>query len=396
MKHFRRKVRRKVRNYKDTAKNVLLVLDIGVISGRQRLVGIFRYMRQTAVQWNIKLVSSCSLRHPHITDTDGIIVVEDRPTRIIMKNRVKLTPIVALDAMDSLFKHNTENIVRINVDDDAIGRMAAEHLVSRGKLRTLAYVPSTQSQRWSDIRCLSIEKEAKRRGIAFCIFHGTDETLSKWILSLPLPCGILASNHRRAVNVIEAIHTTRLKIPQQIIVAGVDNDEIFCNYASPTITCVDLDFEKEGFIAAAELDTLMKTKNARNMKSMMLPPHAIIERESTAYIAPATHIVERALDFIKKNAVNGIKVKDVVREVRVSRRLADLRFRQLQGETINKCIKRHQLERVARLLKGTKLPICEITKLCGFSSDKYLKRLFLKQFGVTMREWRSLNRNHTT
>ena len=152
MKHFRKDARRDG----DDAKNVLLLLDIDVVSGRQRLIGIFRYMRQASPRWNIKLVSSHSFRDQHIIAADGIIVVEDRSTSILLKNRVNLTPMVALDAAESIFKQDTRNIVRINVDDAAIGRMAAEHLVSRGRLRSLAYVPSPQSHRWSDIRCISI------------------------------------------------------------------------------------------------------------------------------------------------------------------------------------------------------------------------------------------------
>ena len=384
-----KQIRSNGRRDQNVAKKVLLMLDIAVVSGRQRLVGIFRYMRQTALRWNIKLISPYSPLDQDDSAANGIIVMEDTPTSNILNNRVGLTPIVALDAAESLFIQRAENIVRINVDDATIGRIAAEHLVSRGKLRSLAYVPSPQSHRWSDIRCFSIEQEAKKRGLAFHLFRNADATpLSEWLRGLPLPCGILASNLRRAADIIEAIHATGLKIPRQIIVAGVDNDEIFCDYASPTITCVDLDFEKEGFMAAAELDSLMKAKEPRPMKSMLLPPLGIMERESTSNIVPATLIVERALVFIKKNATRGIKVEDVVREMHVSRRLADLRFRQLQGETINKCIKRNQLERVTKLLKSTRLPINEITKCCGFQSDKYLKRLFLQKFGMTMRDYR--------
>ncbi len=383
-----RQIKKAEHQIKKTMKSVLLLLDIEVASGRQRLVGIFRYMRQTAANWNIKLISSSSPVPSSSVAVDGIIAVEDSPADTILKNRICLTPFIALDAVDSLFHGNTANIVRINVDDAAIGRMAGEHLVSRGRLRTLAYVPDPRNNHWSDIRCQSIEQVAQKYGIAFRHFNNADGELSDWLRTLPLPIGILASDHLRAVEVIEASHTAGLSIPQQLIVVGVDNEEIFCDYAKPTISCVDLDFEKEGFMAAAELDALMKARRPRPLKSLLLPPLRIIERESTATVVPASLIVERALAFIRENAANGIKVEDVVKEMHVSRRLADLRFGQLQGETINDCIRRHQLERVTRLLTSTDLPIKDITKRCGFHSDKYLKRLFLHKFGMTMRDYR--------
>ncbi len=381
-----------VRQVGKATKNVLLLLDIEVVSGRQRLVGIFRYMRQAALNWNIKLISSSSPVPSSSMMPDGIIAVEDSPTDTILKNRICFTPFIALDAVDSLFQSNTANIVRINVDDAAIGRMAGEHLITRGRLRALAFVPDLRNNYWSDARCLSIKQEARKRGIDFRRFNNADGELSDWLRTLPLPSGIMAANYRRAVDVIEASHAAGLNIPQQLIVVGVDNEEIFCDYAKPTISCVDLDFEKEGFMAAAELDALMKAKRPRPLKSLLLPPLRIIERESTATVVPATLIVERALAFIRENAASGIKVEDVVKEMRVSRRLADLRFGQLQGETINDCIRRHQLERVTRLLTSTELPIKDITKRSGFRSDKYLKRLFLQKFGMTMRDYRKTQR----
>ena len=383
-----KKAKSAVRQVGKATKNVLLLLDIEIGPGRQRLVGIFRNMRQAALNWNIKLISSSSPVPSSSTAADGIIAVEDSSTRAILQNRIGHTPVIALDAMESIFLGDTANIVRINVDDEAIGRMAGEHLVSRGRLRALAYVPDPQNNHWSDIRCLSLEQEAQKRRIAFHRFDNADDRLSDWLRTLPLPSGILAANHRRAVDVIEASHAAGLNIPQQLIVVGVDNEEIFCDYAKPTISCVDLDFEKEGFMAATELDALMKAKRPRPMKSLLLPPLRIIERESTATVVPASLIVERALAFIRENAASGIKVEDVVKEMRVSRRLADLRFGQLQGETINDCIRRHQLERVTRLLTSTELPIKDISKRCGFRSDKYLKRLFLQKFGMTMRTYR--------
>lgn len=35
-----------------------------------------------------------------------------------------------------------------------------------------------------------------------------------------------------------------------------------------------------------------------------------------------------------------------------------------------------------------KTPIGEIAALCGFESDGYLKELFRRRFGCTMRDWR--------
>lgn len=369
-------------------KNVLLLLDIGGDGNRQRLIGIFRYMRQAATQWDIEIVPPNFYQSSHHAPVDGIIVVEDDATAAVLRGRTDDTPVVALDADPALFA-GEPNITRINVDNASIASMAAGHLFSCGKLRSLAYVPPRGNPYWSSERERTVEREAVRRGVPFHCFSGSDDEMGKWLLSIPLPAGILAANLRRAADVLTACKVAKIDVPKQMVLMGVDNEELFCDYTTPSISSVDIDFEKEGHMAAGELDALIRARTPKAMKTLLLPPQKIIERKSTSQTVPATTIAERAVAFIKSNATHGIGVEDVVREMRVSRRLADLRFRQLQGETINGCIRRHQLEHVAKLLKSTSLPIGEITAMCGFRAEKYLKRLFLRRYGTTMRAYRN-------
>ena len=101
---------------------------------------------------------------------------------------------------------------------------------------------------------------------------------------------------------------------------------------------------------------------------------------------PTAHILSRALDFIRKNAVKRIKVDDVAKELGISRRLADLRFRQYSGETINEAITRCKLDAVKKLLATTDRPIKVISESCGYTDLAYLKTLFKHRFGSTMRD----------
>lgn len=52
---------------------------------------------------------------------------------------------------------------------------------------------------------------------------------------------------------------------------------------------------------------------------------------------------------------------------------------------------RVRLEAVKKLLATTNRPIHTITEACGYSDITYLKKLFKKRFGVSMREWRMRN-----
>lgn len=93
--------------------------------------------------------------------------------------------------------------------------------------------------------------------------------------------------------------------------------------------------------------------------------------------------VKRILRFARRF------LADVAAHLGVSRTLADLRFRQVYGESMLSMILRLRLEAVKRKLSETELPIGRICASCGFRSDSRAKHLFKERFGVSMRQWRA-------
>ena len=132
-----------------------------------------------------------------------------------------------------------------------------------------------------------------------------------------------------------------------------------------------------------------RTIERSNNQTLFVGVRQIVRRESTAEISPSGKLVQKALAFIRRNALKGISVEDVVRHLKVSRRLADLRFRELQGTTIGETIISLRLAEVKRLLRSTKEPIDSIAASCGYENPNYLKNLFKRRFAMSMREFRS-------
>jgi LacI family transcriptional regulator len=114
----------------------------------------------------------------------------------------------------------------------------------------------------------------------------------------------------------------------------------------------------------------------------------IVHRLSSQDMKQSSRLAVSAMEFIRLNACEGITVMDVVRHLNVSRRFAELRFRETRGHSILDEIQRHRLERVRSLLRETTLPIGEIGERCGYPTETYLKTLFKKRFGMTMRAYR--------
>ena len=183
-----------------------------------------------------------------------------------------------------------------------------------------------------------------------------------------------------------------MRIPRQVAVLGVDNDELLDESSDPPLSSIMPDHEKLGFVAARELERLMSVPKRRSPAPFLARPVKIVERESALACSPAAHLLTRATDFIRKNATKGIRVDDVARFLGVSRRLADLRFQQFSGESINEMITNCKLEAVKKLLATTTRPIKIVSEACGYSDLAYLKTLFKRRYGCTMRDWRKQNR----
>ena len=79
-------------------------------------------------------------------------------------------------------------------------------------------------------------------------------SLAAWLKTLPKPIGLMAANDKRARHVLEACHTYGLKVPEEVAVIGVDNDEVLCELSSPQLSSVEQDAKRIGYEAIALLD----------------------------------------------------------------------------------------------------------------------------------------------
>jgi len=87
-------------------------------------------------------------------------------------------------------------------------------------------------------------------------------------------------------------------------------------------------------------------------------------------------------------AVLRIGAFDVATHLGVSRRLADLRFRQMTGISILEAILDRRFDELKRHLRDSDVPIEKLIKACGFRTMGNAKNLFKKRYGVSMREYR--------
>ena len=149
-----------------------------------------------------------------------------------------------------------------------------------------------------------------------------------------------------------------------------------------------------GYTAAAELARLLNGRTRTQGRcSVICHGQTVVERESTRALPPASELVRRAIRYIDQHAVDGITVRDVVAHLSVSRRLADLRIRQIEHTSLGKLIAERKLKAVVERLVQTDIPLQCIAAECGFGTIKHLQRQFKARFGQSMTTYRHAKNN---
>jgi LacI family transcriptional regulator len=147
-----------------------------------------------------------------------------------------------------------------------------------------------------------------------------------------------------------------------------------------------LDTNRIGFEAAAMLDRMMR--GADTNEHVVIPPSGIITRGSTNTLAIEDPHVATALAHIRRRACDGIEAGDVIKQVPLSRRTLERRFREQVGQSILREIHEVRLGRMKRFLSETNLKLDVIAHRCGFSHTSYMAAQFRKHFDMTPREFR--------
>lgn len=385
-------------------KRIFIALKMASIAGQEKLSGIFRFLHDARqadaphahADWDITLVRTAAeftpnrMREALAGNYDGFIVsIPDTEDTAAILAATDI-PTIVMDIHDPALSARTANIVFIRNSPKEIGRAAADFLLSTGRCRSYAFAHSPVATAWSTGRFKSFKATLLDHGL-WCHELAALKDLAK----LERPIGIFAANDDRGYDVLEYCRRHRMRVPEDALVIGTDNDTLICENCRPALTSIQPDFEQEGFLAAKTLAELMAAASSVHARHISaVPPtcfvgvKTIVRRSSTAEVSQAGKLVQKAIAFIRKNALRGISVEDVVRHLGCSRRLADLRFRELQGASIGETIISFRLEEVKHLLKTTRDPIDKIAIDCGYGNPNYLKNLFKRRFGLTMRNFR--------
>ena len=373
-------------------KKVALLIETSNGYARELLQGIRAWQREHGA-WAIRLSE-----HGRGTGVpgwlrdwrgDGVIARVENP-RIAVELRAVRLPVVDVSAALP-----RTPFPRVSTDSEAVTLAAAEHLRERG-FRHFAYCGDARFL-WSVRRGIFFQRQIRALGGICAAFapqrsdattEGEIAAIARWLMKLPKPVGVLACYDIRGQLVLEACKLAGFSVPTEVGVIGVHNDELLCELCDPPLTSVIPNARRAGYEAAALLASMMAGKKVAPA-SRLIPPLGVAARQSTDVVAVNDAPVAAAARFIREHSMSGIKVKDVLRAVPMSRTLLERRFRRTFGHTPGAHILKVRLEQVKTLLATTGLSVGAIAERTGFFHSEYLSVAFRRETGLTPTSYRA-------
>ena len=380
----------------ETPAKILIDVPIHHASGRDVLTGVFHQMEMLS-NWNIKLYQHEEnplppemVRRADEHGIDGIIVSKIDDDELLRQLSETNLPVISIGFGPDRFIRPPKRYTAVQNDGDGIGTMGAKYLLSLGRFRSFGFIWFDWAKSREQAFRRTIEADGMPCEDLFIASQREDQVgkIADWLIRLPKPAAVMLACDRIGLQVISACEKAGLRIPDQISLLGVDNDELICPYTTPTLSSVLPGHEEMGRRAVDEMNRLLSSDGHHKGRTVVVHPLKVVERDSTAFLPPATKLVDRAKAFIAANACKGATVRDVVMHLKVSPRLAELRYKDIEGLTIREALETSRLAKVKNLLATTKRPIGDIAAACGFRSQSHLAHLFAKRFGESMREFR--------
>ncbi len=375
-------------------RSVALLIETSNAYARGLLEGVITYVRRHEA-WSVYLPEQERGAKPplwlHRWKGDGIIarIETDEIAAAVRQSRL---PIVDVSAA-----RHVPDIPWVETDDIVIAQLAAAHLLERG-FRRLAYCGDAGFN-WSNWRQEHFQRIVAE---AQCEFHlhvssaktdikfswnGERKRMANWLAQMPKPVGIMACYDIRAQQLLDLCRELDIAVPEQVAVIGVDNDRLLCDLASPPLSSVIPNAHRSGYEAASLLDSLMQGIKVPAI-AHLIKPLGVEARQSTNILAIDDPDVAKALRYIREHANQGINVSDLLRNVPISRRVLEHRFRQCLGRTPHEEILRLRVQRIKQLLQESDLSLQEIAKQTGFEHVEYLSTVFKRETGISPRAFR--------
>ena len=369
-------------------KRIALLIETSTSYGRTLIRGILQYANVASswIFYNEPRGFGDAVPVLSKQNIDGIIM-RDTPENMPLLD-MKIPTVVSIR-----YEKSIPGVPNIISDSNEIGIMAAKYLQEKG-FTTFAFC-GFDNMPWSKEREQAFIAAIPKNSNTY-IYRKKQEKpnydkqlqdIANWLTELPKPVGLMACNDVRGANIIEACKLAGVKVPQEVSILGVNNDDMICEMASPPLSSISLNIAKAGYEAAKTLDRLLKGK-LDNPQNIIIKPETVVNRTSTDIFAINDPFVADALHYISRNSKLNIQVDDVANAVGINRRSLERKFRQVLKKTVYDEIKRVRISVMSKMLTETDISIAEIAYNMDFNDANHIARYFKAVTGISPAQYR--------
>jgi LacI family transcriptional regulator len=293
---------------------------------------------------------------------------------------------------------NLPNVPRVAADHEAIAAMAADHFLQRG-FEHFAYYMCTGSM-GDRQRMEAFRRALQKAGHSLhCIEHASRSEgdhlmwLGQQIAALPKPLALFAEVDEYAIEAVDACAMAKIRVPEQVAILGVSNDELRSPFSYVPLSSIDDDQERVGYEAAQLLDQLMKRGTVPE-QTTFIPPKGVVTRQSSDIMAIQHPHVATALRLIWQRYTDPIDAKRVASTIPLSYVQLHFAFCKHVGRTMAKEIARKRIEHACKLLSDTNIKLSKLAVQSGFSSAERMAKVFHRELHMSPMAWRRQAREH--
>ena len=379
---------------------VAVLIESSRAYGRGLLLGVAKYVHERS-HWQVysheRELQSTLPRWFDRWNGDGIIARIEGPAMAKAIGRLSV-PVVDLRRIGT-----GTDLPALHTDEHTVVSLVLEHFLERGfrhfgfwgfagadyserrqailreqlrerKTPLHIYSPTPRARKGWTIEYEQFEPELEQNGV-------------HWLRKLPKPVAVMACNDIAGQQVLEVCRLAELRVPDQVAVIGVDNDEVLCQLADPPLTSIAPDTVRIGYKAAALLDEMMAGKRPQHM-DRYIKPLGIVPRRSTDTLVIPHAGAAQALSFLRRHYRDPITLKDLNSELPVSLRSIQDAFKKHVGRSLHQELDRLRTTFAKDLLREFNVKLHTVAVQCGFANPRHFRRAFLREIGQTPQQYR--------
>ena len=271
-----------------------------------------------------------------------------------------------------------DGVFQVDVDDFAIGRLAAEHLIARG-YRNFAFVGRGDAH-YAKQRLAGFQAVVGEVAVYWEEFRDwrqydeywrdPDEDMVGWLAGQTTPLGIFSAHDPTGRHVLEAAAQAGLEVPFAVGVISANDDDTVCEMAQPALSSIRLPWR---LLAAEAVQMIERIREGKKPGSpVLVQPLEVVVRGSSSYEAVSDPVVRRAMQVLVERVSTLGSVEEWAMEAGVSRRVLERRFQAALGRSPHTMMLHERVERAKQLLSSTDLSVALIAERCGFQSNERL------------------------